>query len=499
MEKEIILKVEKVSKTFGPTRALIDVDADVFAGEIHGLIGENGSGKSTLSTIVTGMQKANGGKMYFCGKEYAPKNSVDASKKGVSMIVQEQNTVGGLTVASNIFCGEEDPFIKGGLLQLKKMRKEAAHAFEKLGVDHIDPEATIDDLTFEDRKMVELARAIYNDPKLLIVDETTTALTVKGRGILYQVMKKVRDAGGAVLFISHDIDEIMEMCDALTILRDGVKITSLQKEEFEVSKIRKLMVGREIADNLYRTDTKATKMDEVALKAEGVSYELLKDVSLTLHKGEILGIGGLTDCGMHDLGKVLFGLAHPTTGRVETGDGTRITSPIIAIEKEIGYVAKDRDRESLMPVGSIKDNVCSISWSDLAGKSGLISKRKEKEFANKWSEKLKVKMVDIEQFCTELSGGNKQKVVLAKWLGKDSETFIFDCPTRGIDVGVKAAIYRLMEELKAQGKAIVMISEELAEIIGMSDRVIILKEGKLTGEFMRDEMLTEETLINYMI
>ncbi len=498
MEREVVLKTHNISKTFGPTKALVNVDLEVYKGEVHGLIGENGSGKSTLSTIVAAVQKADSGEMFLGGQLYNPQSVIEANELGVSMIVQEQNTIGGLSVASNIFAGRESQFIEHGLLNLKKMNQVSKDILNKLGVHHIDPNELIEFLPFEDRKIVELARALYTNPKILIIDETTTALTIKGREILYSTMHKMREEGGCVLFISHDIDEIMDKCDSLTVLRDGILISTLEKKEFEVNKIRQLMVGREIAANLYRTDNICSCCDEIALEAKNVFYGLLKDVSLQLKKGEILGIGGLTDCGMHDLGKILFGLIKPDEGKVLTGKGVLIKNPITAIKNEIGYVSKDRDKESLMPIGSICDNVCSASWNNLAS-GGLIPKKTENEFANQWAETLNIKMVNIDQFCTELSGGNKQKVVLAKWLGKNSEVFIFDCPTRGIDVGVKASIYKLMAQLKNEGKSIVMISEELTEVIGMSDRILILKEGKITGEFKRDELLTEERLIDYMI
>lgn len=498
MQNEVLLKVQGIYKSFGATKALVNVDIAVKHGEIHGLIGENGSGKSTLSSIIAAVCKQDSGIIYLNGKEYKPSSVVQASENGVSMVVQEQGTVGMITVAANIFIGKEHLFVKYGVLHVAKMYKEARRILESIGASHIQPDTMIEKLTLEDRKMVEIARVMYTNPKLLIVDETSTALTIKGRDVLYAIMERMRDNKCSVLFISHDIGEVMAYCDSLTILRDGCVTANLEKAEFESNKIKQLMVGREIAENFYRTDYEKASKEEIALECENINYGIIKDISLKLHKGEILGIGGLTDCGMHDLGKIMFGLVKPEKGQVRTGDGFQIHSVISAIDHAIGYVSKNRDKEALMPVGSIRDNVCLPSLKALK-KFGLISKNKEKNFVDTWANELQIKMNSMNQFCTALSGGNKQKVVLAKWLGKDSDILILDCPTRGIDIGVKAAIYQLMIALKQRKKAIVMISEELPELIGMSDRIVILKDGVISGEYERSESLCESELIKNMI
>lgn len=498
MKNNIVLRAEKMSKSFGPTKALVNVDIEIKKGEIHGLIGENGSGKSTLSSICAGVQKADCGSMYLDGIEYKPDSTVGASNSGVSMVVQEQGTIGMITVAANIFVGMEQIFVKRGILNVKRMYQETQRMLDEIGVSHIKPDDMIDNLTFEDRKLIEIARALYTKPKLLIIDETTTALTVSGRDILYKLMKKMRNDGCSILFISHDIDEIISLCDSLTILRDGHVTAKLEKTEFESNKIKQLMIGREISDNYYRTDEDSIYGNQVVLHADHISYGILKNVSIELHKGEVLGIGGLCDCGMHDLGKILFGLIKPETGNVVTENKTKISNPTVAIDKGIAYVSKNRDKESMMPMGSIKDNICLPSLSKLK-KFGLITRKKENNLVRKWVEELSIKTNSIHQYCTTLSGGNKQKVVLTKWLARDSEILILDCPTRGIDIGVKASIYKLLNELKANGKSILMISEELPELIGMSDRLVVLKNGSITGEFNRDAGLSESILIEKMI
>lgn len=493
-----LFRAEGVCKSFGQVRALVDFNIDIAPGEIRGLVGENGSGKSTFSSIAAGMQKCDSGSMWLCDEPYHPGNTVDAMDRGVSMVVQEQGTISKISIAANIFFGKEHLFVRGGVLNVRRMNAEARKALEDIGVTGMEPSRLIDTLSFEDRKLVELARALYSKPKLWIVDETTTALSISGREILYRLMRRMRDEGNAVLFISHDIDEIMRMCDSLTILRDGVLTANLKKEEFSTDTIRQLMIGRELSGHYYREDNGEQLSDEVVLEMQDVTAGDLHDVTMQLHKGEILGIGGLSDCGIHTLGKVLYGLIPPSRGEVRKDAGQRVKSPSWAVRHGMAYVSKNRDTESMMLVCSVKDNICLPSLHDLAA-VGPISPKKQKKLAAQWSKKMEVKANSIETYCNTLSGGNKQKVVLAKWLGKGAEILILDCPTRGIDVGTKAAIYQLIEELKAEGRSIVLISEELPELIGMSDRILLLKDGGISGEFFRKDGLTEAKLIEKMI
>ncbi|MDD3212853.1 MAG: sugar ABC transporter ATP-binding protein [Eubacteriales bacterium] len=498
MDDTILFRAEEVRKSFEAVRALAGLDIEIRRGEIRGLVGENGSGKSTFSSIAAGMQKADGGRMTLDGREYRPTGTVDAMQKGVSMVVQEQGTIGRITVAANIFFGKEELFLRNGVLRVSRMNQAALEALRNIGVTDIDPGMMIDRLSFEDRKLVELARALYVMPKLWIVDETTTALTVSGREILYGLMNRVRDSGGSVLFISHDIDEIMEKCDSLTILRDGVLTANLTKEEFEPNRIRQLMIGRELTGHYYREDTGEADSDDVVLETRSVYTDELRNVTLQLHRGEILGIGGLSDCGMHELGRVLFGLVQPSRGQVLLHGSQPVKSASWAVKNNIAYVSKNRDQESLMPICTIRDNICLPSLKDL-NPVGPISPRKQRRLAETWFHQMEVKADGIGTMCNTLSGGNKQKVVLAKWLGKGADILILDCPTRGIDVGTKAAIYQLIEKLKHEGKSILLISEELPELIGMSDRLLLLKDGAVSGEFHRQDGLSETKLIHKII
>ncbi|MFA5657969.1 MAG: sugar ABC transporter ATP-binding protein [Oscillospiraceae bacterium] len=499
-EKQPIIRVEKITKHFTSTRALNEVSLEVCAGQVMGLIGENGSGKSTLASIISGNLEKDSGEMFFMGKPYLPKDSFDASEIGVTMIVQEQGTIATIPVGANIFAGRENQFIKYGLLNSKKLNEQAKKLLQRIGVDYIRPEAMTSTLSLEDRKLVEIARAFYKMPELFIVDETTTALPQKGRDILHSLIFELKKANKAVLFISHDIDELISVCDSVTILRDGNYIATLDGEEMQPPKMKALMVGREVTDNYYRSDYECSCLDEKPVfKVENVSCGILKNISFELKKGEILGFAGLSDCGIHEVGRLAFGRVSPESGSVSDGDGNPIKNPKDAIKKHIGYVSKNRDAEALLSSASIKDNVVLSSLDRLKKLGFFITRKSEKEFTLKWCKSLAVKMRDMGQSINELSGGNKQKIVLAKWLGNESEIFILDCPTRGIDVGVKEAIYSMMGELKAQGKSIIMISEELPEVIGMSDRILAVKDGRITKELLRSSELNESEVIQYMI
>ena len=498
MKSEWMFEADGIVKTFGPTKALAGVHFQLRRGEVHGLMGENGSGKSTLSSIIAGIQRCDQGEMRLEGQPYSPKSTLEAVDNGVCMIVQEQGTFTGTTVAENIFIGKEKEFYRGGLLSVKKMQRSAQEILNSLGMEHISAARLCGSLSFEDRKLIEIARAMYAKPKILIIDETTSALSKRGRDILYALMERLKGEGGAVIFISHDIDELMEKCDALTVLRDGHYIDRLEKDAFEQGLIKQLMVGREMLGAYYREDYESSHGPEVALTAEHLTRGIVQDVSFQAFRGEILGIGGLNECGMHELGRLLFGLDARERGTTAFEDGQTYENATAAMKLGIGYISKNRDKEAILTAGSIRDNICLPSLKKLE-RHGLISNKREKNFVKKYTDALNVKMSDMNQYCMYLSGGNKQKVAIAKWIGFDASVLIMDCPTRGIDIGVKAEIYRLMEQMKAQGKTIILISEELAELIGMSDRILIMKNGRISREFLRSRELTDRDMIHYMI
>ena len=463
------------------------------------VIGENGSGKSTLTSCLTGIYQKDSGKFILEGKEITATNQVEANHQGVAIIVQEIGTFSGLTVAENIFLGNEDKFTKHGIKNTAAMNKQAQEYLDSYGFNYIDATKVIDDYNFEDRKLVEIVKATYFNPKVLVVDEATTTLGQKGREELFKVMHKVRDTGNCVIFISHDIEEVIEQADNISVLRDGVKIGSITKAEATPDKLKALMVGREIGDNYYRTDYGEEISKEIVLSAKNVTVKgQIEDLNLELHKGEILGIGGLSECGMHEVGKALFGASYFRQGTVTLGDGTPINSIPDAIKHSIAYASKDRDNESLVINDTIGNNICLPSLENLKT-HGMLRGKSMKEFANKYAKQMSTKMTGVDQFVSALSGGNKQKVVLARWVGKDSDLIILDSPTRGIDVKVKADIYAMMNDMRKSGKSIIMISEEIMELLGMADRILIMKDGKINGEFLRSPELKDTDLIDNMI
>ena len=498
---EPILEMKNISKYFGSVIALKNVNLEVYPGEIRGLIGENGSGKSTISSIAAGMQKASSGKMVFKNKSWEPDSMIDALKNGIGMVVQESGTITGITVAENIFLAELSQFKnKLGMVNKKEMNEKATQAMRAIGVKNVTGDMPVAALDFQIRKLVEVAKVMLKNPDILVIDETSTALSQDGREIMYSLIRKLRDSGKAVIFISHDLEEIMEVCDTLTVLRDGNMIRTFKKEEFNADEIRTSMIGRELQGDYYRSDFTPSCQDEVAITATELKFkEELKSVSITLRKGEILGVGGLASCGMHTLGKAMFGALGLEAGEVKMADGTKINNPHTAVANRIGYVSKDRDVESLCLSASIQDNIAVAGMGQYAIKDFLITNKKEKEYVEKQIKDLSIKCSDRNQLISQLSGGNKQKVVFGKWIGCGSEILILDCPTRGVDIGVKQAMYQLMVELKKEGKAILLISEELPELLGMSDRLLIMKEGKITGEFTRNKDLTDADVIGYMI
>ena len=497
---EVRLQVQNLCKTFGITKAVQNVSFNINKGEVHALIGENGSGKSTLTNMLTGIYSIDSGHFILDGKEVHPKNQVEANNEGISIIVQELGTLSGLTVAENIFLGHEDRFVKFGIKNTGAMNRQAQELLNKYGFNRIKANAMVDDYNFEDRKLVEIVKATYFNPKIVVIDETTTALSQEGREELYKHMNRIRAEGNTIIFISHDLPEILRMSDTITVLRDGVYIDTVKSADIDEEGLKKLMVGREVTGDYYRADYGEPISDEVVMTVKNVTVPgLIKNINFELHKGEILGFGGLSESGMHEIGKACFGASFDREGTVVLADGTHIDNIPTAIHHSIAYTSKDRDNESVVMNQGIGDNICLPSLDALKNGVGLLSDRKMKAFANEYAKEMSVKMVNTDQFVSDLSGGNKQKVVLARWIGKDSDILVLDSPTRGIDIKVKQDIYQLMDRMRKSGKSIIMISEELMELIGMCDRIIIMKDGEISGELMRSRDLDENSLIAKMV
>lgn len=499
MNKKTVIEVKNMDKSFGSTIALNHVNITVKRGGILGLIGENGSGKSTVTSIIAGMQKADAGTMLYKGETWVPHSMIGALEKGIGMIVQENGTVPGITVAENIFLGEIKQYRRNGIVNRRAIIQEAQKALEEIGAEYIKAGQLTGGLDMQSRKLVEIAKVMRKKPEVLIVDETTTALSQQGREIIYRIMEKMKEENKAVIFISHDLEEIMKVCDELTVLRDGKIIVTFDQNEFDEDLIKTSMIGRELKGDYYRSDYDDTCGEEVVLEVKNAGLAgQLKNFSLQVHKGEILGIGGLSHCGMHTLGKLLFGACRPDYGEV-VSKGNILTNEADAMSRGIGYVSKDRDFESLCLNASIQDNIAVGGLDKFAVRRFLIFPNNEKEYVERQIDGLQIKCRDRTQYVSALSGGNKQKVVFGKWIGRGSEILILDCPTRGVDIGVKQAMYHLMHRMKKEGKSIVLISEEMAELLGMADRIVIMKDGGNAGEFMRSGRPQETDIIRCMI
>ena len=395
-------------------------------------------------------------------------------------------------------------FVFGLFVNRKKLNAYAQKALNDIGAYHILAGIPCGAYDMQSRKLIEVAKCLNKNPEIFIVDETTTALSETGRNLLYTKMNQLKSEGKSVLFISHDLEELMDKCDTLTVLRDGNIVADLTKSkgEFDPEAIKKFMIGRELKGDYYRSDYDGSYSDEVVLKIiDGIYKRDLKHINLELHKGEILGIGGLSECGMHSLGKALFGNIKLEGGFVFTGANldVLVKNEVTAMKHKIGYVSKNRDREALALNSNIFDNIAIASINNVAKLNLFVFKKDEKKIVDKQVKGLQIKCNSAQDLVNTLSGGNKQKVSLAKWLGNDSEILILDCPTRGVDIGVKQFIYQLMYKMKQEGKAILMISEELPELIGMSDRILVMKDGEITKEFTRSPELSQEDIVNYMI
>jgi ribose transport system ATP-binding protein len=498
IQGETLLEVKNMFKSFGPTIALKDVNLTIKRGQIHGLVGENGSGKSTVTSIASGLQDCDSGEMIYLGKAWHPESMIYAREQGMSMILQEANTISDVTVAENLFAGKEAEFTNLGMVSKKKMVQAADELLQKFGVEHIKGGDSINRYSFEDRKLIEICRAVTDDTQLLVVDETTTALSHIGRALIYKLINKMAAEGKAVIFISHDMDEIIEVCNILTVLRDGNIIGTLEKEDMDPKKIRYMMVGREIGEAYYRDDYDPSHSGEVVLEFKNASFNEIKNFNLKLHKGQILGLGGLSGSGMRDVGRAAFGLERLKEGAIEC-KGNPIEGIMSAIDNNMGYISKNRDREALIGEGSIRDNIIMPSIRGLSGKMMYLSKKASTKVAQDQIDAFSIKCNNENQYVSTLSGGNKQKVSFAKWMAKDSDIFIMDCPTRGVDIGVKQFMYQLISQMKADNKAILMISEELPELIGMCDQIIIMKDNEVSANITRDKDLKQTDIIEYII
>ena len=488
---EYLLEMKNISKSFPGVKALQGVNFQLKAGEIHALLGENGAGKSTLIKVLCGIHKKDGGTIEYLGKDVSFHDIGESQDAGISVIHQELNMMNHLTVAQNMFIGRE--FMKNGLIDDKAMEAEAQRQFDKMGVK-IDPSAKLGDLTVGKQQMVEITKAISRDCKLLVLDEPTAALTLPEVEELFKIMNELRDKGIGMIYISHRMDEINRISDRVTVMRDGEYVGTVNTAEVTKDDIVKMMVGRVIMGEQKECSTCPADAD-VILEVKNLNAgKEVKDVSFQLRRGEILGFAGLMGAGRTEVARALYGADKRQTGEIFiNGKKTKIKTPAQAVKAGICYLSEDRKRFGLMLDKSVTDNSALASVDDYIT-AGIINDKKMAETSAEANAKLRTKTPSMEQLLKNLSGGNQQKVIIARWLMKNSDIFIFDEPTRGIDVGAKSEIYTLMDELVKQGKSIIMISSELPEVLRMSDRIIVMCEGRKTGELDISEATQENIM-----
>ncbi|MDN3351128.1 sugar ABC transporter ATP-binding protein [Actinomadura sp. DC4] len=485
-----ILALEDVSKAFGAVRALQDVSLDLRGGEIHALAGENGAGKSTLVKILAGVHRPDEGRVLFDGTPQDLRGPGDAQQAGVAVIYQEPTLFPDLSIAENIFMGRQ-PRARFGRIDRRALRTAASDLFERLGVT-LDPDRPARGLSIADQQIVEIAKALSRDARVLIMDEPTAALSGNEVARLFTVARTLRDHGCALLFISHRLEEIFALCHRVTTLRDGRLIATEDLDGLTPDDLVQRMVGREL-DTLYpKQDTTVGEpvLDVARLTREGV----FTDVSFEVRAGEIVALAGLVGAGRSEVARAVFGVDRYDAGSVTVG-GKRLPggSPTAAMAAGIALVPEDRRQQGLVMDGSIERNIGLTTLRTLR-RGPVVSRKAERDRAADWAIRLQLKYARLSDAVGVLSGGNQQKVVLAKWLSTEPAVLIVDEPTRGIDVGTKAEVHRLLSELAADGLAVLMISSDLPEVLGMADRVLVMHEGRLAAEIPRSEA-TEETVV----
>ncbi|MFB8386703.1 sugar ABC transporter ATP-binding protein [Microbacterium sp. NPDC055910] len=487
---EPALVLERVVKSFGAVLALRSGSLTLHRGSIHALIGENGAGKSTLVKIIAGLYRRDSGEFLLDGKSVDFTSTAQSKEAGIAVIYQEPTLFPDLSVTENIFMGRQ-PTNAVGRIDRKAMRAEAAQIFQRLGVG-LDPDRVTDGLSIADQQIIEIAKAISLDAKVLIMDEPTAALSGVEVERLFAVARSLRDEGRALLFISHRFDEVFALCDTVTVMRDGSYVDTTAIADTTVDDLVRQMVGRDVTDLFPKLPA---EIGDVVLEVEGLTRKgVFGDISFQLRAGEIVGLAGLVGAGRSEVARAVFGVDSYESGSVKLqGAALPKGNPRTATARGIALVPEDRRRQGLVLDDGVARNITLAIRGKLA-KWGLIWNGLENQAAKTWASRLEVKTAALDAETGTLSGGNQQKVVLGKWLATDPVVLIVDEPTRGIDVGTKSEVHRLLSELAQQGLAILMISSELPEVLGMADRVLVMREGRLTGEFSRDEATPEAVM-----
>lgn len=489
MGGRLVLKLESIVKTFPGVKALDGVHLEIFEGEVHALCGENGAGKSTLMKIIAGAQPYTSGAMYLDGKEVVFHSAKDAEKHGIAMIYQEFNMVPELSVAENMYLGRL-PVSPFGKVDWNKLYQEAQENLDHLGLK-FSAKTKVKNLSVAEAQMTEIAKCLTIGAKIIIMDEPTAALAEEEIQILFRTIEELKKKGIAIIYISHRMDEIFQISDRLTVFRDGKFVASKLIGETDYDDVVSMMVGRNVS-NLY--PVRDYKTQEVVFEARNVNSRGVHDVSFKLHKGEILGITGLLGAGTIELSKLIYGAIPMGSGEIYVhGEKKDCSSPRKALEAGIGFVSDDRKQEGLVLLRSIKENISMSSLKKLT-KGFRLDNKLEADRVKEQVKALNIKVSSAQQPAGKLSGGNQQKVVFAKVLLADSDILILDEPTRGVDVGAKAEIYAIMNKLTEAGKSIMVISTDLPELIGVSDRVIVMREGRTVLEISKQEMNQEKIL-----
>ena len=485
-----ILELKHITKLYPGVVALNDVSLEVRRGEILALVGENGAGKSTLIKTCSGAITPTQGEIVINGKSFTGMTPQTSEQNGIGVIYQEFNLVGDLSVAENIFLGRA--IRKGMVIDLKAMERESKKILDSLNIK-INPKTLVKTLSVGYQQMVEIAKAVSQNAKLLIMDEPSAPLTSAEVEAMFAIVDKLKAGGVSIIYISHRLDEIFRLADRITILRDGQYVTTLNTDETNKDELVKYMVGRQLTEVYPKRDEICVK-DEVIFEAVNVSGNGDKNISFKIHRGEVLGLGGLVGAGRTEFAELMFGMRQKTAGKfIFKGKEISPKTPKDAIELGIGLVPEDRKKEGALLGMSIRGNINMPIYQRIS-KGTVINEKKEEEIAQTYRKEISIKTPTLDQLVKNLSGGNQQKVILAKWLAADSELLIFDEPTRGIDVGAKQEIYTLINHLVEQGKTVLMISSEMEELMGMSDRILILAEGNMTGELNKSEFDQERIM-----
>ena len=489
-QSDVILSMEHIDKVFPGVKALSDVSLEVRRGEVHALMGENGAGKSTLMKVLYGIYPCDGGTITFDGKTVGTHTQHEALHMGIAMIHQEISLATNMSVAENIWVGRT-PMTKLGLVDFKKLYAMTQEILDDVGLD-IDPKVKVRDLSVAQMQMVEVARAVSYNAKLIIMDEPTSSLSKKEIQVLYRIIRTMKSRQVSVIIITHKIDEVFEISDRITVLRDGRRTGDADIHSITEDDLIRMMVGRELTEMFPKQES---EIGEVLLEVEHLSSAgVFEDVSFCVHRGEILGVSGLIGAGRTEIMKAVFGIDKKDSGTIRIGgEPVNIRSPRDAIAHGIAMVTEDRKMEGLSLVRSSKENMTIVNLNKYS-KGGIVNSKAELGDVEKMIRMLAIKLSSPKQVVNSLSGGNQQKVIIAKWLLKKPKILIIDEPTRGIDVGAKSEIHRIISSLACQGMAVILVSSELPEILGMSDRVIVIHEGHLKGELTRQEATQEKIM-----